>query len=61
MMKKRSLKSNKDKSVVGSSNSPFDEYELLDVNHDEAPHAHVPSLDACSSSVGATRKGGILF
>ena len=52
MMKKRSLESNTDTSVVGSSNSAFDD-------HDQTPQAQTSFLHKGSSSAKSTHKEGV--
>jgi hypothetical protein len=52
MTKKRSLESNIDISVVGSSNSASDD-------HNQTPQAQTSFLNASPSSVKSTHKGGV--
>jgi hypothetical protein len=61
MKNRRSLESNTNKSVIGSSSSVYDEHEPLGVDHDKAPQAYTLFLNASSSSVMVTHRGGVPF
>jgi hypothetical protein len=60
-MKRRSLVSNMEGSIIGSSNDAFDDHKLLGVDYNQTLEAQTPSLDVDSSNKMSPRRRGVHF
>lgn len=55
----KSLVRNMDRSTASSCSNAFDDHDSPGVDHEQAPQAQTPSLDACSSTAMLPHKGGV--
>jgi hypothetical protein len=60
-MKRRSLVSNMERSIIGSSNDAFDDHKLLGADHSQTLEAQTPSLDVDSSNEMPPNRKGVHF
>ena len=57
--REKSLVRTMNRSTVSSCSNAFDDHDLLGVDHEQAPQAQAPSLDACLSSAMSPHGGGV--
>jgi hypothetical protein len=60
-MKRRSLVSNMEGRIIGSSNDAFDDHKLLGADHSQTLEAQTPSLDVDSSNEMPPYRRGVHF